>query len=80
MPGPIAACAMSTGAIVAFCISANALFNVVFNSRKNSPFPQCLFSGERFRHASTIDDAKAFDSWERIRLFISVRIGKVAVI
>ena len=80
MPGPIDACAMSTGAIVALVSLSNASRNSFFNRLVNSRLPKNLFAKGLFRHAKTIDDAKAFDSCERIRLPISVRIGNVAVI
>src|SRR6266545_3030863 len=80
MPGPIAACARSTGAILPCCNSrragASSFLSVDRNSRREA---EGAFSG-RGRQTSTIEDARAFVPLPTFLVFISERIGQVPVI
>src|SRR5690606_17504839 len=79
MPGPILACARSTGAILPENISIRAFGNSSRRESENARRDVVGASWGRGRHTNTIDDAKAF----RITftpVVNSVRIGHVPLI
>ena len=80
MPGPIADCAKSTGAILSTCkiLTADAISSR--SAEINSPLVAIAAEMLRFRHERTIEVAKAFAPTARILFPSSVLIGHVAVI
>src|SRR5690606_17400956 len=80
IPGPIAACAKSTGAILAACIVFIALGNSLRSSRKKSRRVVEIADSARGRHERTMDEARALAPSPMLLVARSVRIGHVAVI
>ena len=78
-PGPIVDCAMSTGAMLPDCKMRTASGSSVRRAAMNSPRVAIAADADRGRHASTIDEAKAFVPRAIMRPGDSVRIGQVAV-
>ena len=77
IPGPNAACAMSTGPTAAERIFARASGSVARNFAMNSRRVMAGALLERFRHTRTMDEARAFEPCPLILLAFSVRIGHV---
>lgn len=80
MPGPMADCARSTGAMLdersSSMAACSSRLSAITKSRR---VPMGAPSG-RLRHTSTMEDARAFLPEAIFRLAISVRIGQVPVI
>ncbi|MYI54402.1 MAG: hypothetical protein F4110_10545, partial [Acidimicrobiaceae bacterium] len=79
MPGPIADCAMSTGATPPDCKARTDSGSSPRSAANNSPRDASAADAGRGRQANTIDDANAFEPEATRRLPNSVRIGHVAV-
>ena len=79
MPGPMAAWAKSTGAMLPCCIWRSASGNSAFRASTNSRRVATGASAGRGRHTRTMLEARALVPIPTIRLPSSVRIGQVPV-
>src|ERR1039457_4685229 len=79
MPGPIAACARSTGAMLPFCRLRSACGSSFLSEARKSLRVVIGAAAGRGRQARTIEDARAFVPLATGRLLNSLRIGHVAV-
>ncbi|MFC7765766.1 hypothetical protein [Leucobacter soli] len=80
IPGPMAACARSTGATLPCCRARNASGNVARSSAEKLRRSIGGASSGRGRSARTIEDARALVPLAIMRLLSSERTGHVAVI
>jgi hypothetical protein len=77
MPGPMAAWARSTGAMLPFCKFRSASGNSRFNAARKSRRDATPASLGRGRHTRTLEDASEFRPASRKPPGCSVRIGHV---
>ena len=77
MPGPIAACAMSTGAMALAWRVVSAGGSSRLSARRNSARLTLAASSGRLRQTRTIEEASALVPRPIMRLASSVRIGHV---
>ncbi|OPZ30761.1 MAG: hypothetical protein BWY99_02918 [Synergistetes bacterium ADurb.BinA166] len=79
IPGPMEACARSTGAIEEAVISSSASGSARFSSRRNSLRETVGAEGPRRRQTRTTEEARALAPIPTGLLLSSVRIGHVPV-
>ena len=79
MPGPMADCAKSTGAMLLSCNFFKAGRSSRFSSAIRLRRVACGASAGRLRHTSTMEDASALVPDAMERFAISVRMGHVPV-
>lgn len=79
MPGPIDACARSTGATLPCWSAVTAVASSRLSAAMKSLRETAGASTGRGRHTRTIEDASAFEPLATIRLPSSLRMGHVPV-
>lgn len=79
MPGPMADCAISTGAMLDFWRFSNEVSSSFLSSRRKflRVHVEAVFS--RLRQTRTMEEARAFVSMAFVRTLLSVRTGHVPV-